>query len=59
MSLKEIKARGEQGKGMSMAGLICSIIGTLLYGIILLFVIIVFVVAFNSDYSNYSNNFYY
>lgn len=56
MSLKEIKATNEQGRGMTLAGLICSIIGTLIWGAILLFVIIVVIFALNAESSS---NFYY
>lgn len=54
MSLKEIKQNGEQGHSMAIGGLVCSIIGTILWGIILLIVIgaIVFFV-------NESSNYYY
>lgn len=42
LSLKEIKRRGEQGKGMAIAGMVCSIIGTALYAILFLIVVIAF-----------------
>lgn len=48
LSLKEIKRTGEQGKGLSIAGLVCGIIGTVLYGIILLIVIIAILVYASS-----------
>lgn len=40
LSFKEIRRTGEQGRGMAVAGLVCGIIGTALYTIILLVVII-------------------
>lgn len=55
LSLKEIPRKQEEGKGLAIAGLVTSIIGTLLYGIILLFVIGLFIFAFDTS----SNNFYY
>lgn len=54
LSLKEIKRTNEQGKGLSIAGLVCGIIGTVLYGMIILLVVI-FAVAYSSTemYSNF------
>ncbi|PZE20200.1 DUF4190 domain-containing protein [Paenibacillus xerothermodurans] len=49
ISLKEIKRTGEQGRGMAIAGLVCGIIGTLIYGIILLIVIIALALSYSSD----------
>lgn len=54
MSLKEIKLNGEQGRGMAIGGLVCSIIGTILWGVVLLIVIGVFVF-----FANESSNLYY
>lgn len=45
MASNEIKRTGEDGKGMAIAGLVCGIVGTALYAIIILFVIIVFLFA--------------
>ncbi|MCM3633785.1 DUF4190 domain-containing protein [Paenibacillus camelliae] len=53
LSLKELKQRPEDGKGLAISGLVTSIIGTVLYGIILL--IVVFAIALFSE----SNNYYY
>lgn len=39
-SLNEIKMRGENGRGMAIAGLVCGIVGTALYAIIIIIVII-------------------
>lgn len=47
ISLKEIKKTGDQGRGMAIAGLVCGIVGTAIYAIILLILII----AFASFYS--------
>ncbi|WP_226002940.1 DUF4190 domain-containing protein [Paenibacillus sp. BJ-4] len=48
LSLKEINRYGEQGRGMAIAGLVCSIIGTLIYALIILFLVVVFVIAASS-----------
>ncbi|KYG96502.1 DUF4190 domain-containing protein [Paenibacillus sp. SEL1] len=48
LSLKEINRHGEQGRGMAIAGLVCSIIGTLIYTLIIIFIVIVFIVAASS-----------
>jgi hypothetical protein len=40
LGIQEIHHKGENGKGMAVAGLVCGIIGTAIYGLILLFVII-------------------
>lgn len=46
ISLKEIRTRYEQGKGMAIAGLVCGIVGTFLYAIlILIFIIVIFAAA--------------
>lgn len=45
LALKEIKRKGEQGRGMAIAGLVCGIIATAIYAIILIVVIIGIVVA--------------
>ena len=50
LSLKEIKVRMEQGKGLAIAGLVCGIIGTLIYALIILFLIIL--VVFFADTSS-------
>ncbi|MDQ0087318.1 vacuolar-type H+-ATPase subunit I/STV1 [Paenibacillus anaericanus] len=55
LSFKEIKRTNEQGKGLSIAGLVCGIVGTVLWGIIILIVVLA-VLAFSSvDSYNYSN----
>lgn len=53
LSLKELKASGEQGRGLSIAGLICSIIGTLLWLVVLLIVVIVVIFAVSETDSYY------
>ncbi|MDI4648892.1 DUF4190 domain-containing protein [Cohnella hashimotonis] len=57
ISLKEIRVRGEQGSGMAVAGLVCSIVGTVLYFVIILLIIIFAFAATdnNYDYNNFSN----
>ncbi|MCU6707734.1 DUF4190 domain-containing protein [Paenibacillus sp. J5C_2022] len=54
LAFKEIKQRQEQGRGLAIAGLVCGIIGTALYAII----IILFVVAF-AAFSGFESNYYY
>jgi uncharacterized paraquat-inducible protein A len=39
LALKEIKTRSEQGRGLAVAGLVCGIVGTALYAIIIVVVI--------------------
>ncbi|WP_373558000.1 DUF4190 domain-containing protein [Paenibacillus sp. XY044] len=48
LSFKELKRGYEQGKGMAIAGLVCGIIGVLLWGLILLFVVLA-VAFFGTD----------
>ncbi|MBP2001235.1 hypothetical protein J2Z69_002278 [Paenibacillus shirakamiensis] len=50
LSLKEIRATGEQGKGMSIAGLVCGIVGTAMYAIILVILIIAVLFVSGSSY---------
>ncbi|WP_408894199.1 DUF4190 domain-containing protein [Paenibacillus taichungensis] len=52
ISLKEIRLRMEQGKGLAIAGLVCGIIGTAIYAIILLFLLVVFAVYTNGEISS-------
>ncbi|PZT55333.1 DUF4190 domain-containing protein [Paenibacillus silvae] len=39
ISFKEIRMRMEQGKGLAVAGLVCGIVGTALYAIVILLVL--------------------
>jgi hypothetical protein len=39
ISLKEIKRNQEQGRGMAIAGLVCGIVGTSIYLLIILFLV--------------------
>lgn len=57
LSFKEIKITQEKGHGLSVAGMVCGIIGTVIYGLIFLFIIIIGIFAFSSADSlmNYSN----
>ncbi|GGG14346.1 DUF4190 domain-containing protein [Paenibacillus aceti] len=57
LSLKEIKRRYEQGRGMAIAGMVCGIIGTIITGIILIFMVLVLVIYAGSTGGNeiYSN----
>lgn len=57
LSFKEIKLTQEKGHGFSVAGMVCGIIGTVIYGIIFLFIIIA-IIAYSSspdNFMNYSN----
>jgi len=46
LALKEIRIRQDQGRGLAIAGLVCGIIGTIIYAIlILLFIIFALVVS--------------
>ncbi|WP_068786979.1 DUF4190 domain-containing protein [Paenibacillus phocaensis] len=55
LSFKEIKRTGEQGKGLGVAGLVCGIIGTALYGIIIVLAIIALLMfaTWDSTYSTF------
>jgi hypothetical protein len=49
ISVKEIQLRGEQGRGLAITGLVCGIIGTALYAIIIAIVVIIFAFAVSSS----------
>lgn len=54
LSFTEIRQRGEQGRGLAVAGLVCGIIGTALYAIIIAILVIAFIaVAGASSYSTF------
>ncbi|WDQ34623.1 DUF4190 domain-containing protein [Paenibacillus marchantiae] len=40
LALKELRIRMEQGKGLAIAGLVCGIIGTALYAILIILVLL-------------------
>ncbi len=40
LSLNEVKRRGDGGKGLAVAGLVCGIIGTAIYALIILIAVI-------------------
>ncbi|WP_044879565.1 DUF4190 domain-containing protein [Paenibacillus sp. IHBB 10380] len=40
LSLKELKYKDEQGRGLAIAGLVCGIVGTAIYAIILIILIL-------------------
>ncbi|WP_379134288.1 DUF4190 domain-containing protein [Paenibacillus sp. sgz500958] len=44
LSLKEIRIRQEQGRGLAIAGLVCGIIGTI-FSVILIIILIIFIFA--------------
>ncbi|WP_313637246.1 DUF4190 domain-containing protein [Paenibacillus sp.] len=51
ISLKEIRIRYEQGRGLAIAGLVCGIVGTLIYAIlILLFLLFVYAASSYTPY---------
>lgn len=50
ISFKEIRMRMEQGKGLAVAGLVCGIIGTAFYAIIIVILLAVFLFASYSTY---------
>lgn len=50
LSMDQIRMTGEEGRGMAIAGLVCGIVSTVLYGIILLLLLIVFLAASSSYY---------
>jgi hypothetical protein len=53
ISLKEIKLRMEQGRGLAIAGLVCGIIGTAIYAIIFLFLLVAFLAFSSGEISSY------
>lgn len=60
LSFKDFKQKGEQGRGLSIAGLVCGIIGTVIWGLVTLIVVIALIAFTNSgefNYNNYYSNF--
>ncbi|WP_334073665.1 MULTISPECIES: DUF4190 domain-containing protein [Paenibacillus] len=57
LSFKELKKTGEQGKGLSIAGLVCGIVGTALYGIILLILVFALIAFASVSSGNVYSNF--
>lgn len=55
ISMKEIKRTQEQGRGMAIAGLVCGIVGTVLYAIILLIVVLALFVFYDSGFTTVNN----
>jgi hypothetical protein len=56
LSFKELKYRNEQGRGLATAGLVCGIVGTALYAIIILFAILAFA-FFSTSVAPFINSF--
>ncbi|MNN16632.1 hypothetical protein D3C81_1297800 [compost metagenome] len=54
LSFKELKRTGEQGKGLAIAGLVCGIVGTVIYAI-LIFIIVLAVVLVSTSPDMYTN----
>jgi len=52
ISLKEIKLRMEQGRGLAIAGLVCGIIGTAIYAIIILVLLVAAAFYVSTDMSS-------
>lgn len=60
LSFKDFKLKGEQGRGLTIAGLVCGIIGTVIWGLIALLVVIGLLMYVNGGdnlYNNYYTNF--
>lgn len=55
LSLKEIRTRYEQGRGLAIAGLVCGIVGTIIYAVIILLLILAVVFFNNIDSVNSFN----
>ncbi len=54
LAFKEIRVRMEQGKGLAIAGLVCGIIGTAMYVLLIAFVLLfTFAVTSSDMYSIY------
>ncbi len=49
ISLKEIRNRYEGGRGLAIAGLVCGIIGTIIYALLILLLVIFIFAAFNMN----------
>ncbi|WP_042198753.1 DUF4190 domain-containing protein [Paenibacillus camerounensis] len=58
LSLKEIRNRYEGGRGLAIAGLVCGIVGTIIYALLIIFfvVIILFAVGSEDTISNFYLN---
>lgn len=55
MAFKELKRTHEQGRGLAIAGLVCGIIGTVIYGIIIFIIIIAAVIFATAPDPSYMN----
>ncbi|WP_434752682.1 DUF4190 domain-containing protein [Paenibacillus amylolyticus] len=51
LAFKEIRMRMEQGKGLAIAGLVCGIIGTAIYAIIILLALLAALLFASADMS--------
>lgn len=49
LSLKELNRKPENGKGLAVTGLVLSIIGTLIYALLIFIIVLVFIFADSSD----------
>ncbi|AIQ47473.1 hypothetical protein R70723_17470 [Paenibacillus sp. FSL R7-0273] len=45
LSLKEIRNRYEGGRGLAIAGLVCGIVGTIIYALLIIFLLLVIFAA--------------
>ncbi|OAB45476.1 DUF4190 domain-containing protein [Paenibacillus glacialis] len=50
ISLKELKYKNEEGRGLAIAGLVCGIVGTVIYALLIAFLVVIFIFAASSDY---------
>ncbi|MBW4080557.1 DUF4190 domain-containing protein [Paenibacillus sp. S150] len=57
ISLKEIRNRYEQGRGMAIAGLVCGIVGTIIYAVIIVLIVVavIFFNEYDGGYNTFSN----
>ncbi len=58
LSFKDMKKSGEQGRGLAIGGLITSIAGTLLWGLIVLIFAVFLIIGF-SEGGGFNNSYYY
>jgi len=49
ISFKEIRLRGEQGRGMAIAGLVCGIVGVVVYAVVIIIVVAVILLAIKEN----------
>ncbi|CAM4239877.1 DUF4190 domain-containing protein [Paenibacillus typhae] len=57
LSLKEIRNRYEGGRGLAIAGLVCGIVGTIIYALLILLFVVIILFAAGAEDS--ISNFYF